>query len=340
VDDVVTARGLARAIAILLALAAAACGPARTARPHAPAGASARPAHEPAAAWSPPSVDGLPDDDWGRTVRYGRDLVTRTYALIGPEAADHGMRFAGNNLACSSCHLDAGRQKFGLPLVGVYADFPNYRARSGKVGTIEERINGCMARSMNGRPLPEQSREMTAMVAYLKFMSSGVRVGDRTPGRGAGAMPELARAADPVRGRLIFERACAACHGADGAGRRSGRKGDAGGYAVPPLWGPDSFNDGAGMDRLIDAANFIHDNMPAGATFAHPALPPADAWDVAGFVVSQPRPHKARLEADYPRREEKPVDAPYGPYADAFSPTAHKFGPYGPIRRSREPSTE
>jgi thiosulfate dehydrogenase len=321
---------------MLLALTAAACGPARTSRSQAPA----RPAHTQAPAWSPPSVDTLPHDDWGRTVRYGRDLVTRTYALIGPEARDPHTRYAGNNLACSSCHLDAGRQKFGLPLVGVYADFPNYRARSGRVGTIEDRINGCMARSMNGRPLPAQGREMTAMVAYLKFMSNGVRVGERTAGRGPGAMPELLRAADPVRGRLIYARTCAACHGADGAGRRAGAKGDAGGYAIPPLWGPDSFNDGAGMDRLIDAANFIHDNMPAGATFTQPALPPADAWDVAAFVVSQPRPHKANVEADYPRREEKPVDAPYGPYADSFGATAHKFGPFGPIRRTRQPSAE
>ncbi|HSZ50680.1 MAG TPA: c-type cytochrome [Caulobacteraceae bacterium] len=325
-----TARGLACAIALLATVALTACGPQQTTGSQ----ASPRPDHVQATSWAAPSVEALPDDDWGRTVLYGRDLVTRTYALIGPEAPDPHMRFAGNNLACASCHIDAGRQRFGLPLVGVYADFPNYRARSGKVGTIEDRINGCMVRSMNGKPLPAQGREMTAMVAYLKFMSSGVRVGDRTDGRGVGAMPELSRAADPVRGRLIYARTCAACHGADGAGRRTGGEGDAGGYAIPPLWGPDSFNDGAGMDRLIDAANFIHGNMPAGVTLAQPALPPSDAWDVAAFVVSQPRPHMARLGDDYPKREEKPVDAPYGPYADTFGATAHKFGPFGPIRRA------
>lgn len=328
-----TAGRLAPALVLLLAGTLAACGPApKTASP---AGAKGRPALIQAGSWSAPSVDALPDDDWGRTVRYGRDLTTRTYALIGPAAADPHMRYAGNRLACASCHVDAGRQKFGLPYVGVYADFPNYRARSGKVGTIEDRINGCMTRSMNGKPLPLESREMTAMVAYLKFMSSGVRVGDRTAGRGAGKMPELARAADPVRGRTIFQRTCAACHGADGAGR----KGDDGGYLIPPLWGPDSFNDGAGMDRLIDSANFIHNNMPAGVTFAQPALPPADAWDVAAFVNSQPRPHKAHLEADYPDRRQKPIDSPYGPYADAFSVTAHRFGPFGPIRKASSART-
>ena len=110
-----------------------------------------------------PDIDKLADDDWGRTVRYGRDLVAKTASLIGPEVSDPAHRFAGNNLNCQSCHLEAGSKEFGLPFVGVYADFPNYRARSGAVGTVEDRIQGCMVRSMNGKPLPADSREMTAI---------------------------------------------------------------------------------------------------------------------------------------------------------------------------------
>ena len=104
--------------------------------------ASAAPA---ATSWVVPDIDKLPDDDWGRTVRYGRDLTTKTASLIGPEAADPAHRFAGNSLNCASCHLEAGAKEYGLPYVGAYADFPNYRARSGEVGTIEDRIQGCMA---------------------------------------------------------------------------------------------------------------------------------------------------------------------------------------------------
>src|SRR5271155_4054655 len=111
--------------------------------------------------WDIPDVDKLPDDDWGRTVRYGRDLVAKTASLIGPENPDPARRFAGNSLNCQNCHLETGTKKFGLPFVGVCADFPNYRARSGAVGTIEDRIQGCMTRSMNGTPLPADSREMT-----------------------------------------------------------------------------------------------------------------------------------------------------------------------------------
>jgi thiosulfate dehydrogenase len=258
--------------------------------------------------------------------------MAKTASLIGPEVADPAHRFAGNNLNCQSCHIDAGTREFGLPYVGVFADFPNYRARSGAVGTIEDRIQGCMTRSMNGKQLPADSREMTAMVAYLKFLSSGRPVGAPTKGRGAGRMKELTRAADPVHGQAVYTASCASCHGDQGQGQRAGVVGDAQGYAIPPLWGSDSFNDGAGMTRLINAANFIHNNMPDGTTFQAPALSEADAWDVGAFIEQQPRPHKAQLDRDFPNRLQKPVDTPYGPYADQFDSQQHKLGPFQPIR--------
>lgn len=290
-------------------------------------------AAEPAAiTWTAPDPDKLPDDVWGRTVRLGRDLIARTYAHIGPEASDPARRYAGNNLACQNCHIGAGTQPFGNPLAGSFANYPSYRARSGSVGTIEERIQGCMRRSMNGNELPPDGPEMTAMVAYLKFLAAGRPVGEPLPGQGPGRMPELDRAANPEHGRAVYAQVCAACHGANGAGMRNGAAGDAKGYAVPPLWGPDSFNDGAGMDRLIEAANFIHSNMPAGTTWQHPAVAVEDAWDVAAFVQTQPRPHMPGLERDYPNRLERPVDAPYGPYADGFSEQQHRLGPFAPIR--------
>ncbi|HTC08128.1 MAG TPA: c-type cytochrome, partial [Acetobacteraceae bacterium] len=293
------------------------------------------PRARPAAAepqWVVPDADALPDNDWGRTVRYGRDLITRTFALIGPEVADPSRRYAGNNLSCESCHLQAGTKQFGLPFQGVFADFPNYRARSGAVGTIEDRINGCMTRSMNGKRLPPDGPDMTAMVAYLKFLSEGRPVGAATPGRGSGAMPELIRAADPVRGKAVYAKICAACHGPAGQGQRVGAVGDAKGYTFPPLWGPDSFNDGAGMVRLISAANFVRSNMPNGTTWQTPALSVPDAWDVTAYVQSQPRPQRANLDRDFPKRLQRPVDSNYGPYVDAFSQEQHRLGPFAPIR--------
>ncbi len=281
--------------------------------------------------WTVPEIGALPDDANGRLVRHGRDLITATYAYVGPEVPDPAKRFAGNNLACSNCHLQAGTKKFGIPLYGIFDEFPRYGARSGTAVTIEDRLNSCMTRSMNGRPLPEGSPDMQALVAYIKFLSTGVPPGVVLPGLGAGRMPELDQAADPQRGKAVYTNACAACHAPDGQGvRRSLPTVDLG-YLMPPLWGNDSFNDGAGMARLITAANFIHFNMPHGADYLNPQLSPENAWDVAAYVISQPRPHKANLDKDFPDLLEKPVDAPYGPYADGFS-VEHRYGPFAPIR--------
>jgi thiosulfate dehydrogenase len=282
--------------------------------------------------WPVASVEGLADDAWGRTVRLGRDLVVATPKLIGPEVADPAHRFSGNNLSCQNCHLSAGTGKFALPFVGVFADFPQYRGREGRVGTLEDRINGCMTRSLNGRALPFDGSEMRAIVAYMKFLSTGISVGAVPPGRGAPEVPLLDRAADPAHGAAVYVRNCAACHGANGAGQRNGAGGDGDGYAFPPLWGSDSFNDGAGMARLITIASFVHGNMPAGTTWQNPALTADDAWDVGAFVESKPRPHMEGLDRDYPNLLQKPVDAAYGPYPDQFGEEQHRFGPFQPIK--------
>jgi thiosulfate dehydrogenase len=282
--------------------------------------------------WTVPEVGALPDDTYGHLVRQGRDLITATYAHIGPQVSDPAKRYAGNNLACGNCHLEAGTKRFGLAIFGLYNTFPRYSAREGAEITVEQRVNSCMTRSMNGRAMADDAPEMKAFVAYIKFLSSGVPPDQRIPGLGAGKIPELDRAADPARGRTIYASQCAGCHNTDGSGIRRSLPTTDLGYMVPPLWGPESFNDGAGMNRLISAANFVHANMPQGADYLNPVLSPVDAWDVAAFVVSQPRPHKAGLEQDFPDLAEKPVDTPYGPYIDGFSETQHKYGPFAPIR--------
>ena len=285
----------------------------------------------PVITWNIPDVDELPDNEEGRLARYGRSLLIATYAHIGPNVSDPGVRYAGNNLACGNCHLDGGLKKFGLLLVGAYADYPSYSSRSGEVATIEDRINNCMMRSMNGRALPKDSRQLAALSTFLKVLSTGINKDADVIGHGAGSMALLTQAADPDRGRHVYVRHCAECHGENGEGIREGNTSDALGYLVPPLWGADSFNDGAGMYRLITIANFVHSNMPNGVNWADPLISEADAWDAAAYVVSQPHPHKADLAADFPDRLKKPVDAAYGPYADSFSETQHKYGPFQPI---------
>jgi len=130
---------------------------------------------------------------------------------------------------------------------------------------------------------------------------------------------------------------CAVCHGENGLGKRVEDAADKKFYQFPPLWGPDSFNDGAGMARLIAMAGFVRANMPFGTSWENPAMTEEDAWDISAFVESQPRPHMSGLEGDFPNRKQKPVDAAYGPFPNGFSPAQHKFGPFQPIKDAARP---
>lgn len=278
-----------------------------------------------------PQVDGLPDDHYGRLVRYGQELTTRTFAYIGPEVKQKAMRYAGNNLACSSCHQDAATKPYGMPWTGVSATFPQYRGREDDVSTVEDRVNGCMQRSMNGRPLPPDSREMKAYVAYMSFLSRGIPIGAEVAGMGIPASKMPNRRADVTAGAKVYEEKCAACHGVTGQGLRKGKVGDAQGYTFPPLWGPDSFNNGAGMNRLIMATRFVKHNMPQGTTHASPALTDDEAYDVSAYMLSKPRPVKAGLEKDFPARWNKPIDAAFPPYVLGAPADQHRYGPYPPL---------
>ncbi len=279
--------------------------------------------------WAPPGIRTLADDPFGKLVKYGRTLMVDTANQIGPAAADPAKRYSGNNLSCQSCHLQAGTQPYSMPVTGVWGQFPQYRGREGEVGTLEERINGCMERSMSGRALPLDSLEMKAYLAYMKWLSTGIPDGAKLTGAGTMAVKAPDRAVDLGHGEQVYAQTCAVCHGKDGLGQRAAT---GNGYQFPPLWGPDSYNDGAGMARVLNAAAFVMHNMPLGTSFAAPVLTDADAYDVAGYINSKERPAKAGLDKDFPKRLQKPIDTPYGPYADGFDRQQHKFGPFGPIR--------
>jgi thiosulfate dehydrogenase len=170
---------------------------------------------------------------------------------------------------------------------------------------------------------------MKAFTAYMRWLSTGIPTGASLIGAGTLRIKEPARAADPSRGAAVYADVCSVCHGADGVGQHAPR---GAGYQVPPLWGPDSYNNGAGMNRVLTAAAYAMHNMPFGATFTNPVLTDEEAYDVAAYIVSQNRPQKRDLDKDFPIRLQKPVDTGYGPYADDFSAERHKFGPFEPIR--------
>ena len=262
------------------------------------------------------------------TAEYGRRLLRETSVLIGPDHPDPAMRYTGTRMACASCHLDVGTEPGTLTLLSAAAKYPRFSGRDGGERDLRDRINGCMERSMNGRALPRESVEMIAMETYITTLGAeyaAMGATRRTP-REQPAFVEPDRAADPAAGRAVFEARCALCHGSDGAGLAAADV--AGGYVFPPLWGPDSFNNGAGMGRVLTAAAFIKARMPLGKA----DLTDDEAFDVAAYINSHPRPEMPDLERDYPDRTTKPVDSPYPPYADPFPQEQHRFGPFGPIR--------
>jgi thiosulfate dehydrogenase len=226
----------------------------------------------------------VPAGDDGPLIAYGHELITRTFATIGPEVENRSMRFAGNNLTCQNCHLDAGTNRYAMPLVGTFKTYPKYSTRDHRVISLSERLNECMTRSMNGRPLPDESREMKALLAFMRY------IGDAPPAPVQPAPEAPPLAADASRGAQVFVTVCAACHQENGRGKRAGSVNDDGGYVFPPLWGPDSYNDGAGMDRYERIVGFVRRNMPRGVDPLHPQLTLQQAWDVSAYVIAQPRP--------------------------------------------------
>lgn len=255
---------------------------------------------------------------------YGKDLIARTAYYFGPKGK---VGHLANGMNCQNCHNDAGTKFYGLNLLSTAANYPQYMPRTGDVMSIAGRINGCMQRSMNGKALDTTSREIKAMVAYIKSLGKGVAKGERPAGSSVLKLAYMNKPADPTKGKVVFIQKCQVCHGAEGQGLKTANSAL---YTYPPLWGKDSYNDGAGLYRITTFAAFVKNNMPFGTTYKTPQLTDEEAWNVAAFVNSQPRPHFDQSN-DWKDISKKPIDFPFGPYPDKFSQRQHKFGPYQPI---------
>lgn len=275
--------------------------------------------------WVIPSS--YPEGTHGEQVKYGEKLISDTASYLGPDVEQPNMRIAGNHMSCKNCHLQAGKQENAIGFVGVSHRYPKYRGREDKVASLAQRVNGCFTRSLSGKPLPEESTEMQAILAYMNWLSEGID--GEVKGNGLPKLDFISRAANPETGKAIYVQQCSVCHGSEGQGVPKQPQNLSEGYTFPPLWGSDSYNDGAGMHRVQTAAQFIHTNMPLG----NAKLSIEEAYDVSAYINSQPRPHKANREKDYPNLAKKPVDTPYGPYADSFSEQQHKYGPFGEMKK-------
>lgn len=283
------------------------------------------PVFEPGKLWVAPDPVLAQLDPEAKLIEYGRDLIAHTQDYFGPEGLVRPNSI--NGLNCQSCHLDAGSKPFGNNYFAVQSTYPLMRARSGTLETIPKRVNDCFERSLNGQALDSTSHEMKAITAYIRWLGSGVPKDAKPKGTGLVEVTFLDRPAAPAKGRLAYDAKCASCHGASGQGLpmpNSPRN-------YPPLWGDGSYNQAAGLFRLSRFAGYVKANMPFGASHDNPQLSDEEAWDLAAFVNSQPRPKHPFLDKDWPNIAKKPFDHPFGPFKDTFPEQQHKYGPFGPI---------
>jgi len=258
-------------------------------------------------------------------VIYGEDIIAHTARYFGPRGS---VAQISNGMNCQNCHLSAGRKNWGNNYSAVFSTYPKYRERSGQVESIYKRVSDCFERSLNGQAPDSNGKEYQAIYAYIKWLGKDVKKGTKPKGVGIEKLKYLDRAADPAKGKMVYAEKCQSCHGPGGEGQRSLSGVD---YEYPPLWGPNSYNNGAGLFRISNFAGYVKSNMPFNqATHENPQLSTEQAWDVAAFVNSQPRPGKD-LSGDWPDISKKPFDHPFGPYADGFSESQHKYGPFQPI---------
>lgn len=241
------------------------------------------------AGFTPPSEDSIPSGPQGDAIRRGREIFLHT--------GQNAEAYVGSGLSCGNCHLDGGRTAESAPMWAAWVSYPAYRKKNDQINTMEDRIKGCFVYSMNaqaspsGGPPPAGDDIYRDLESYFAWLATNAPTGGEMKGRGFRKLADAAQGHDPKRGAKVFADNCAACHGANG----QGQKNPDGGYLYPPLWGEHSYNWGAGMTKIPNAAGFIKANMPFGNG---DSLTDQEAWDVAAFIDSHERPRDPREKGD------------------------------------------
>ncbi|WP_462322106.1 c-type cytochrome [Halochromatium sp.] len=289
---------------------------------------SGRPQAE-AELFEPPLRGTAPDDDFGELVKLGEAIYQHTYSH--PVSG----KYVGNTQVCEGCHLDAGRLAGAAPMWAAWVSYPAYRGKNKKVNSMTERLQGCFKYSMNaqaskvGAPPSAESRTIHALLSYMYWMATGAPTGDKTmPGRGFPKIAETKQGFDPARGKRVYAEKCAICHGDAGEGAWAEGEGGEKELVFPPLWGPQSYNWGAGMHKINTAAMFIKANMPLGNFIE---LSDQDAWDVAAYINSHERPQDPRFNGDLAETTQRFHKSQFDYYGKRTGPDGKLLGEAAPM---------
>ena len=270
----------------------------------------------------------ISNDSLGTLIKYGKALMLNTAYYIGPNGKVK--KYLGNKMNCTNCHRDAGTKPFAFNLMKSHDQYPQYRAREGRVLSLAERVNNCVMRPHNGKPLPLNSREMIAFLAYLKWINSFTEKHITYKGEQPFELKFPTKKSSSNNGKILYAQHCQRCHGVNGEGQMQF---DNTTYVYPPLWGKNSYQPGSSMHRVIKQAQWLKTNMPHdSASWQSAVLSDEEAFDIAAFVNDDAihvRPNP--ITYDYPNPSEKAIDYGTPPFADTFSASAHKYGPYQPI---------
>lgn len=270
----------------------------------------------------------IPNDKFGEAVRYGRELMLNTAYYIGPDGING--KYLGNKMNCTNCHQEAGTKLYSFNLMASHNNYPQYRAREGRVLTLAERVNNCVERPHSGKPLPLDGKEMVALLSYYKWINGFVPKNNKFNGETNLDIQFSNVAASSERGSVLFSQICARCHGNNGEGMM---RADNATYVYPPLWGNKGYQPGSSMHRIIKQAQWLKANMPQDkAKWDKPVLTDEQALDIAAFVNDDNLHKRPAVKSfDYPFAVEKAIDFGAGSFLDTFSAAQHKYGPYQPI---------
>lgn len=163
--------------------------------------------------WQAPDIKLLTDEVLMQRLEYGKDLISHTAKYLGPNA---NVKQISNGMICSNCYIDTGTKLWGNNYGSVFSTYLKMRARSGQIKGGYNRINDCLERSLNVSHLNEEDKEMKAIIAYIGYIGKDVTKVEEATASGIYNLEFLDRAADPSKGKPIYDAKCASCHQVDG----------------------------------------------------------------------------------------------------------------------------